>query len=155
MRQPNRAIPSINRPVEVICQGAYNRYALDVTSTLPLSFSLANLRPLVFNLAPLRQLMTEDGALEALVRILCKVRQPDDPLEGTVRRHALECISQFGLRGPEAIRLRAAEANVVPALVTILECFWRAMESEIRESILAELNSSVVKVQRQEKAVIQ
>ena len=155
MRQPNRAISSISRPVEVICQGIYNRHALDVTSTLPLSYSLSNLRPLVFNLAPLRQLMTEDGGLEALVRILRKVRQPDDPLEATLRRHALECLSQFGLRGPEAIRLRAAEANVVPALVTILECFWRAMESEIRESILAELNSSVVKVPRQEKTVIQ
>lgn len=151
MRQPNRAIPSINRPVEVLCQGSYNRQALDVTSTLPLSFSLSNLRPLVFNLAPLRQLMTEDGGLEALVRILCKVRRPDDPLEGIVRRHALECISQFGLRGPESIRLRAAEANVVPALITILECFWRAMEPEIRESILAELNSNDLKVQQRQE----
>jgi hypothetical protein len=135
MRQPNRSLPSVSRPVEVLWPNIYNRAALDVTSTLPLSISLNNLRPMVFNLPQLRQAMTEDGGLEALIDIMSMVRRKDDPSETHVRKVALQCLTQFGIRGPESIRLRTVEAQIIPVLITVLECFWRAMEHDIREAI--------------------
>ena len=135
MRQPNRSLPGFSRPVEILWPNNYSRSALDVTSTLPLSITLTHLRPMVFNLPHLRQTMTEDGGLESLVNILSTVRLEDDPTEVHVRKLALQCLTQFGIRGPESIRLRAIEAQVVPALITILECFWRSMEADIREHI--------------------
>jgi hypothetical protein len=135
MRQPNRSLPGFSRPVEILWPNNYSRSALDVTSTLPLSITLTHLRPMVFNLPHLRQTMTEDGGLECLVEILSTVRREDDPTEVHVRKLALQCLTQFGIRGPESIRLRAIEAQVVPALITILESFWRAIESDIREHI--------------------
>lgn len=135
MRQPNRSLPGASRPVEILWPNIYNRAALDVTSTLPLSISLNNLRPMVFNLPQLRQAMTEDGGLEALIDIMSTVRRADDPNEVHVRKLALQCLTQFGIRGPESIRLRTVEAQLVPVLITVLECFWRAMETDIREAI--------------------
>src|ERR1700694_3127734 len=130
MRQPNRSLPGVSRPVEVLWPNLYNRAALDVTSTLPLSISLTNLRPMVFSLPHLRQAMTEDGALESLIDTMSTVRNPNDPNEVHVRKLALQCLTQFGIRGPESIRLRTVEAQIVPVLVTMLECFWRAMEQD-------------------------
>jgi hypothetical protein len=135
MRQPNRSLPGVSRPVEVLWPNLYNRAALDVTSTLPLSISLTNLRPMIFSLPQLRQAMTEDGGLESLIDIMSTVRRPNDPNEVPVRKLALQCLTQFGIRGPESIRLRTVEAQIVPALVTMLECFWRAMEQDIRDCI--------------------
>jgi len=135
MRQPNRSLPGVSRPVEVLWPNIYNRAALDVKSTLPLSISLNNLRPMVFNLPQLRQAMTEDGGLEALIEIMSTVRRPDDPDEVQVRRLAQQSLAQFGIRGPESIRVRTVEAQIVPVLITILEMFYRAMEQDIREGI--------------------
>lgn len=142
MRQPNRVLPGVSRPVEILWPNIYNRPALDVTSTLPLSTSLNNLRPMVFNLPLLRQAMTEDGGLEALIDIMSTVRRTKDPNEAHVRKLALQCLTQFGIRGPESIRVRTVEAQIVPVLVTMLELFWRAMEPDIRDSIERSLQPS-------------
>jgi hypothetical protein len=144
MRQPNRSIPGISRPVEVLAPHVYSRAALDVNSTLPLFISLNNLQPMIANVPQLRQIMAEDGGLEALVRIASTVRRAKDPAEANVRSLALRCLSQFGTCGPENVRVRAIEAQIVPVLVSTLECFWRAMEPEVRTAIEHELQPPAV-----------
>ena len=134
MRQPNRSLPGSSRPVEVLCPNVYNRPALDVRSIIPLSISLSNLRNMVHNLHQLRQAMCEDGGLEQLIDIMSSVKRHDDPEEAQVRKAAFQCLSPFGVRGPESIRVRAVEADILPPLVTMIEIFYRAMEPEIREA---------------------
>jgi hypothetical protein len=135
MRQPNRSLPGVSRPVEVLWPNVYNRAALDVTSALPLSISLTNLRPMVFNLPQLRQAMTEDGGLEALIDVMSSASRSNDPEQVQIRKLALQCLTQFGIRGPEPIRIRMVEAQILPVFASMLECFWRAMESDIRLAI--------------------
>jgi hypothetical protein len=136
MRQPNRfSFGGVPRPVDVLSPGTYNRAALDVRSPIPLTITLTNLRSLVFNIPQTRQLMTCDGALEALVDILSMEQDPDDSDTFQIRKLALQCLSQFGIRGSELIRVRTVEAQSVAVLVTILESFFRAMESEIRDGV--------------------
>src|SRR5579871_153014 len=135
MRQPNRSLPGASRPVEVLWPNIYNRAALDVRSSLSLSISLNNLRPMVYNLSQLRQAMTEDGGLEQLIDIMGTVRRSDDPDEAQVRRVAFQCLTPFGVRGPESLRVRAVESEILPPLITMMEIFYRAMEQEVREGI--------------------
>jgi hypothetical protein len=135
MRQPNRSIPGVPRPVEVLWPNIYNRAALDVTSSLPLSTSLTNLKPMVVNLPQLRQAMTEDGGLEALIDMISTTCRAKDPEQVQIRKLALQCLTQFGIRGPEPIRIRMVEAQILPVFASMLECFWRAMESDIRLAI--------------------
>jgi hypothetical protein len=139
MRQVNRPVHYLSRPVEVMVPNAYNRAALDVTSTLPLSITLTNLRPMIFNLRRIREVMTSDGGLEALVEIASTVRDPADSAEQLNRKIALQCLNRIGVCGPEAVRVRTVEAQILPVLVSKLECFWRAMDSEIRHAITYEL----------------
>jgi hypothetical protein len=139
MRQVNRPVHPLARPVEVMVPNVYNRPALDVTSTLPLSITLTNLRPMIFNLKRTREVMTHDGGLEALIDISSTIRDPDDPTEELNRKIALQCLNRIGICGPEAVRIRSVEAQILPVLISKLECFWRAMEPEIRHGIYDEL----------------
>jgi hypothetical protein len=90
---------------------------------------------MVTNLPQLRQAMTRDGGLEALINIASTVRRINDRLEATNRAIALQCLTtHFAVRGPESIRVRSVEAQIIPLLISILELFWRAMEPEIRSA---------------------
>ena len=139
MRQVNRPVHHVARPVEVMVPNIYNRAALDVTSSLPLSISLTNLRPMIFNLKRTREVMTRDGGLEALVDIMSTIRDPNDSAEELNRKIALQCLNRIGICGPEAVRIRTVEAQILPVLVSKLECFWRAMELDVRHAINYEL----------------
>lgn len=63
-----------------------------------------------------------------------------DPQEINVRKLAMKCLMAFIHGQPEWIRVRTVEAGIVPGLVTLLECFWRCMEGNIRERIERELS---------------
>jgi len=139
MRQINRPVHHLARPVEIMVPNVYNRAALDVTSSLPLSISLTNLRPMIFNLKRTREAMTRDGGLEALVDIMSTIRDPSDPAEELNRKIALQCLNRIGICGPEAVRIRTVEAQILPVLVSKLVCFWRAMEFDVRHAINYEL----------------
>jgi len=139
MRQVNRPVHHLARPVEVMVPNIYNRAALDVTSTLPLSITLTNLRPMIFNLKRIREIMTRDGGLEALVDIMSTIRDSTDPAEELNRKIALQCLNRIGICGPEAVRIRTVEAQILPVLVSKLESFWRAMDSDVRHAINCEL----------------
>ncbi|KAF7424926.1 hypothetical protein PC9H_010237 [Pleurotus ostreatus] len=70
MRESNFAFPAQNRACVCITSQLYDRRALDTTSPLPLFNSLTQLVYLTSTSPRIREIMTMDGGLERLVRIL-------------------------------------------------------------------------------------
>ncbi|KAH9937923.1 uncharacterized protein BXZ73DRAFT_76542 [Epithele typhae] len=70
MRESNFAFPAQNRACVCISSQLYDRRALDTNSSLPLFNSLTHLVYLTSTSPRIREIMTADGGLERLVRIL-------------------------------------------------------------------------------------
>ncbi|PCH42702.1 hypothetical protein WOLCODRAFT_132497 [Wolfiporia cocos MD-104 SS10] len=70
MRESNFAFPAQNRACVCISSQLYDRRALDTNSSLPLFNSLTHLAYLTSTSPRIREIMTMDGGLERLVRIL-------------------------------------------------------------------------------------
>ncbi|TFK39004.1 hypothetical protein BDQ12DRAFT_630131 [Crucibulum laeve] len=70
MRESNFAFPAQNKACVCITSQLYDRRALDTTSPLPLFNSLTHLTYLTSTSPRIREIMTMDGGLERLVRIL-------------------------------------------------------------------------------------
>ncbi|THH31219.1 hypothetical protein EUX98_g2970 [Antrodiella citrinella] len=70
MRESNFAFPAQNRACVCITSQLYDRRALDTNSPLPLFNSLTHLSYLTSTSPRIREIMTMDGGLERLVRIL-------------------------------------------------------------------------------------
>ncbi|CAE6474009.1 unnamed protein product [Rhizoctonia solani] len=70
MRESNFAFPPQNRACVCITSQLYDRRALDATSALPLYNSLTHLVYLTSTSPRIREILTLDGGLERLVRIL-------------------------------------------------------------------------------------
>ncbi|EIW84287.1 hypothetical protein CONPUDRAFT_135786 [Coniophora puteana RWD-64-598 SS2] len=70
MRESNFAFPAQNRASVCITSQLYDRRALDTVSPLPLFNSLHHLTYLTSTSPRIREIMTTDGGLERLVRIL-------------------------------------------------------------------------------------
>ncbi|KAH9925496.1 uncharacterized protein B0H18DRAFT_1008717 [Fomitopsis serialis] len=70
MRESNFAFPAQNRACVCISSQLYDRRALDTNSPLPLFNSLTHLTYLTSTSPRIREIMTMDGGLERLVRIL-------------------------------------------------------------------------------------
>ncbi|KAF9230393.1 hypothetical protein BU15DRAFT_91118 [Melanogaster broomeanus] len=70
MRESNYAFPAQNRACVCISSQLYDRRALDTTSPLPLFNSLHHLTYLTSTSPRIREIMTTDGGLERLVRML-------------------------------------------------------------------------------------
>lgn len=70
MRESNFAFPGQNKACVCITSQLYDRRALDTTSPLPLFNSLTHLTYLTSTSPRIREIMTMDGGLERLVRIL-------------------------------------------------------------------------------------
>ncbi|KAH9846298.1 hypothetical protein C2E23DRAFT_744391 [Lenzites betulinus] len=70
MRESNFAFPAQNRACVCISSQLYDRRALDTNSPLPLFNSLTHLVYLTSTSPRIREIMTMDGGLERLVRIL-------------------------------------------------------------------------------------
>ncbi|OAX41934.1 hypothetical protein K503DRAFT_734717 [Rhizopogon vinicolor AM-OR11-026] len=70
MRESNHAFPAQNRACVCITSQCYDRRGLDTSSPLPLFTSLYHLTYLTSTSARIREIMTMDGAIERLMRIL-------------------------------------------------------------------------------------
>ncbi|KAG8907174.1 hypothetical protein FRB99_005146 [Tulasnella sp. 403] len=70
MRESNFSFPVQNRAAVVISSQLYDRRALDTTSPLPLFNSLTHLTYLTSTSPRIRDILTVDGGLERLVRLL-------------------------------------------------------------------------------------
>ncbi|KIM37323.1 hypothetical protein M413DRAFT_277406 [Hebeloma cylindrosporum] len=70
MRESNFAFPAQNKACVCITSQLYDRRALDTTAALPLFNSLTHLTYLTSTSPRIREIMTMDGGLERLVRIL-------------------------------------------------------------------------------------
>ncbi|ETW82563.1 hypothetical protein HETIRDRAFT_382653, partial [Heterobasidion irregulare TC 32-1] len=70
MRESNFAFPAQNRASVCISSQLYDRRALDTNSSLPLFNSLTHLTYLTATSPRIREIMTMDGGLERLVRLL-------------------------------------------------------------------------------------
>ncbi|THU90395.1 hypothetical protein K435DRAFT_728374 [Dendrothele bispora CBS 962.96] len=94
MRESNFAFPVQNKACVCITSQLYDRRALDTTSPLPLFNSLTHLIYLTSTSARIREIMTMDGGLERLVRMLYEFCICPPPPEN----HALF----YGLASPSA-----------------------------------------------------
>ncbi|KAJ7053470.1 hypothetical protein C8F01DRAFT_1064654 [Mycena amicta] len=70
MRESNFAFPAQNKACVCITSPLYDRRALDTSSPLPLFNSLTHFTYLTSTSPRIREIMTMDGGLERLVRIL-------------------------------------------------------------------------------------
>ncbi|SAL96673.1 hypothetical protein [Absidia glauca] len=126
MREPNFSSPTQNKAAIVISSTLYDRRALDCTATLPLVNSLTHLAYMTSTSPRMREILTSDGGLERLVKILATSHNTD--------KHSLwkwslafQCVVNIGVRGTETIRTRVVEVGAVHVILAILENFLRAL----------------------------
>ncbi|CAG8485226.1 2956_t:CDS:2 [Ambispora gerdemannii] len=127
MRESNFSFPSQNRACVCITSALYDRRALDCTAILPLINSLTHLTYLTSTSPRIREILTMDGGLERLVRIL-KTTKANDKRSGWKWSMAFQCVANVGVRGSEAIRTRVVEAGMVPVIITVLDNFLKALD---------------------------
>ncbi|KAG9291377.1 hypothetical protein G9A89_003481 [Geosiphon pyriformis] len=127
MRESNFSFPSQNRASVCITSALYDRRALDCTAILPLINSLTHLTYLTSTSPRIREILTMDGGLERLVRIL-KTTKANDKRSGWKWSMAFQCVANVGVRGSEAIRTRVVEAGMVPVIITVLDNFLRTLD---------------------------
>lgn len=133
MREPNLSFPHQNRASICITSAVYDRRALDSTATLPLINSLTHLAYLTSTSPRIREILSLDGGLEQLVRILSAEQQPND-LRGLWKWSlAFQCTVNIGVRGTEQIRTRVVDAGMVTIVLRVLQNFLRALEVVSRE----------------------
>ncbi|KIM26450.1 hypothetical protein M408DRAFT_51445, partial [Serendipita vermifera MAFF 305830] len=124
MRQSNVCSPAQNQACLLITSRLYDRRGLDCTSPLPLFNSLAHLVHLTATSPKIREILTRDGGLERLVRILREFVQNPPPVQDPGRFSlAFQSIVNVGVRGSESIRSRVVEAGTLEVVSTILEAW--------------------------------
>nr|CAG8515450.1 24_t:CDS:2 [Entrophospora candida] len=126
MRESNFAFPSQNRASVCITSALYDRRALDCTAILPLINSLTHLTYLTSTSPRIREILTMDGGLERLIRIL-KTTKVNDKRSGWKWTMAFQCVANVGVRGSETIRTRVVDAGMVPVIITVLDNFLKAL----------------------------
>lgn len=89
MRESNFAFPAQNRASVCISSQLYDRRALDTNSPLPLFNSLTHLAYLTSTSPRIREIMTMDGGLERLVRILHEYCMSPTPPENPATIYGL------------------------------------------------------------------
>ncbi|KAF8149125.1 hypothetical protein B0H34DRAFT_791603 [Crassisporium funariophilum] len=89
MRESNFAFPAQNKACVCITSQLYDRRALDTTSPLPLFNSLTHLTYLTSTSPRIREIMTMDGGLERLVRILHEFCMCPPPPENPANLYGL------------------------------------------------------------------
>ncbi|KAJ2076348.1 hypothetical protein GGI16_008402, partial [Coemansia sp. S142-1] len=109
MRESNFHFPSVNKACVSITSALYDRRALDCTADLPLVNSLSHLNFLTSSSARIREILTTDGGIERLVRILRTTRVTDDTLHNWKWTMAFQCVVNVGVRGTAEIRQRVVQ----------------------------------------------
>ncbi|KAK9767439.1 hypothetical protein K7432_002795 [Basidiobolus ranarum] len=127
MRESNFSFPNQNRACVTITSALYDRRALDCTAILPLINSLSHLIYLTSTSPRIREIMTKDGGLERLIRIL-KTTRIDDKRMAWIWSMAFQCVVNVGVRGTETIRCRVVDAGMVEVVINILKHFLKALE---------------------------
>lgn len=128
MRESNFSFPSHNRAAVCITSALYDRRALDCTAPLPLCNSLTHLTYLTSTSPRIREILTVDGGLERLVRVLKIPIKYNDRTAVFRWSLSFQCVVNVGVRGSEAIRNRVVEAGMVPVVIGILERYLKATE---------------------------
>ncbi|PIA16285.1 hypothetical protein COEREDRAFT_26092, partial [Coemansia reversa NRRL 1564] len=128
MRESNFHFPSVNKACVSITSALYDRRALDCTADLPLVNSLSHLNYLTSSSARIREILTTDGGLERLVRILRTTRVTEDTLHNWKWTMAFQCVVNVGVRGTPEIRQRVVQVGAVPILVEILHAYLLGSE---------------------------
>ncbi|OMJ20289.1 MYND-type zinc finger protein samB [Smittium culicis] len=131
MRESNFNFPITNKACVAISSALYDRRALDCTAILPLVNSLWNLGFLTQSSNRIREILTTDGGLERLVRILktSKISQDSkDSYQTWKWLMAYHCIINMGIRGSEEVRTRVVQAGAVSIIVNILEAYLKKMK---------------------------
>ncbi|KAJ2462470.1 hypothetical protein GGI03_004446 [Coemansia sp. RSA 2337] len=140
MRESNFHFPSVNKACVSITSALYDRRALDCTADLPLVNSLSHLNFLTSSSARIREILTTDGGIERLVRILRTTRVTDDTLHNWKWTMAFQCVVNVGVRGTAEIRQRVVQVGAVPILVEILHAYLlgtevHRLELQVRETL--------------------
>ncbi|KAJ1849893.1 hypothetical protein LPJ70_000172 [Coemansia sp. RSA 2708] len=143
MRESNFHFPAANKACVSITSALYDRRALDCTADLPLVNSLSHLNYLTSSSARIREILTTDGGLERLVRILRTTRVTDDTLHNWKWTMAFQCVVNVGVRGTAEIRQRVVQVGAVPILVEILHAYllsaeFTRLEQQLREAMSAQ-----------------
>ncbi|PVU97670.1 hypothetical protein BB561_000411 [Smittium simulii] len=131
MRESNFNFPITNKACVSISSALYDRRALDCTAVLPLVNSLWNLGYLTLSSARIREIMTTDGGLERLVRILRSSRISKDPKDTHKTWKwlmAYHCVINIGVRGTEPVRKHVVQTGAISIIVDILEAYLKKME---------------------------
>lgn len=130
--------------------------ALDGTAILPLINSLNHLNYLTSTSPRIREMVSVDGGINRLVRILQAVpRRPASALQPPSLKElqvnwkwslAFQCAVNIGVRGSEAIRTRVVEAGMIPVVLRILESYLYAaqllQDKQLRAVLLAGARSA-------------
>ncbi|KAJ2815223.1 hypothetical protein IWW50_006892, partial [Coemansia erecta] len=143
MRESNFHFPQANKACVSITSALYDRRALDCTADLPLVNSLSHLNYLTSSSARIREILTTDGGLERLVRILRTTRVAEDTLHNWKWTMAFQCMVNVGVRGTTEIRQRVVQVGAVPILVEVLHAFLLGtelarLEKQLHEAIAAQ-----------------
>ncbi|WFD36110.1 hypothetical protein MCUN1_002981 [Malassezia cuniculi] len=152
MRESNISNPSQGKAAVCISAVVYDRRALDGTAILPLINSLNHLNYLTSTSPRIREMVSIDGGLSRLVRILQSVpRRPASSQRPPQLKElqanwkwslAFQCAVNIGVRGSEAIRTRVVEAGMIPVVLRILESYLYAAqlleEKQLRAARAAE-----------------
>ncbi|KAJ1812924.1 hypothetical protein LPJ75_003417, partial [Coemansia sp. RSA 2598] len=143
MRESNFHFPSTNKACVSITSALYDRRALDCTADLPLVNSLSHLNYLTTSSARIREILTTDGGLERLVRILRTTCVTEDTLHNWKWTMAFQCVVNVGVRGTAEIRQRVVQVGAVPILVEILHAYLLGIEVMRLEQKVSEAMSAL------------
>ncbi|OZJ01605.1 hypothetical protein BZG36_05470 [Bifiguratus adelaidae] len=127
MRESNFCFPSQNRASISISSTLYDRRALDCTSDLPLVNSLTHLVYLTSTSPRIREILTLDGGLERLIRII-KTTSVIDRRTAWKWNLAFQSVANVGVRGTEQIRTRVVEAGAIPIIIDVLQNFLSVLD---------------------------
>ncbi|KAJ2700845.1 hypothetical protein FB645_004851 [Coemansia sp. IMI 203386] len=143
MRESNFHFPSTNKACVSITSALYDRRALDCTADLPLVNSLSHLNYLTTSSARIREILTTDGGLERLVRILRTTCVTEDTLHNWKWTMAFQCVVNVGVRGTAEIRQRVVQVGAVPILVEILHAYLLGIDVMRLEQKVSEAMSAL------------
>ncbi|KPV73086.1 uncharacterized protein RHOBADRAFT_29284, partial [Rhodotorula graminis WP1] len=137
MRDSNFNFPALGRACICVSSGIYDRRALDAPpGSLPLINSLTHLTYLTATSPRVRDIISHDGGLERLVRVLqhCARGGPAGAHLLYTYSLAFQCIVNIGVRGSEAIRTRVVEAGALDVVVFVLERYLEDVQRKRQQN---------------------
>ncbi|KAI0077782.1 hypothetical protein K474DRAFT_1620463 [Panus rudis PR-1116 ss-1] len=122
MRESNFAFPAQNRACVCITSQLYDRRALDTNSPLPLFNSLTHLTYLTSTSPRIREIMTMDGGLERLVRMLREFCLCPPPPENPAWLYGLQPASKEPPKLVPTLNPKAVDKHAAYRFSLALQC---------------------------------